>query len=948
MVHLNWTDNSDNETGFQIEYVHSYIPTFEVLATVGPDVTSYEFPYEGGVDYYRVVAVNGPSKSGYSNVISSRSAEGLLQRPYFTADPGAREVFFRSPPFFDWPVSNLIIERFDPAAGKFREIVRNPDPYGYTDENLTPNTEYTYRARTSGTFEGETIYSDYYEQTVRTLVALVTPTNLRPLDVKSKSITVSWDPTDANEVEYDIEAGPDGITFPHLAVVPAGQTSHTFQNLIPDTVYYFRVRARYSQGQTSPYSPLIPLRTRTAILPPTGLTSSLEGTSVRLNWTNQAPDADNIIVRRRTGLNLFYDALPALSSSVTTFLDTGTVRGETYRYYLVAERDEETSTSSALVVVTIPPPAAPTNAQVAHATSSTISLVWQDNSDDEEKFVISRSPYNLTGFEPIGEVGPNITTFEDTNLEANKRYYYRIQAQAGVGLSDYTTFEGRTLDPSVIAPTNLTATPVSSAHVRLDWQDNSGDETSFRVEVSTDGTYFTTYSSAAANATSLVVGARTYGPTYYFRVRAVRSGALSAYSPIASNQTLEPIVAATNVSAQALSSSSIHIQWQDNSAAESGFQLKRQDLSSGGSGTVIINLPADSTEFTDTGLTPNTQYTYTLFTLQYTLSKVSPTVDVTTLAPNVAPILSPIGSQSTNEGQPMSLTISATDANTSDSLVYTATPLPQGANFVMNFSFDPEVPTTYSLNWTPTYDQAGTYTIHFEVNDGRGGVDSEDVVITVNDVPQPPKAPISLNAISTGWTSNALSWTDASTNELGFKIERSALSFTGFTQIGQVGANITGFVDSNADSGKTYYYRVRAYNNVGNSAYTNVKSIKTSGAPTYLRAQVYSTISLGLQWNDNSSIEANFELQRSENASTFTTIATLPANTVEYTENNLVPGKTYYYRVRATNGSYVSNFSNMIQTSTYSSSPSPTPTPTPTPYPSGSPSPSPSPSSSPY
>jgi hypothetical protein len=71
-----------------------------------------------------------------------------------------------------------------------------------------------------------------------------------------------------------------------------------------------------------------------------------------------------------------------------------------------------------------------------------------------------------------------------------------------------------------------------------------------------------------------------------------------------------------------------------------------------------------------------------------------------------------------------------------------------------------------------------------------------------------------------------LSWTDNSNNETGFKVERSSDGTT-FTQIATVGANVTTYADTGLPALTKYYYRVRAYNAGGNSAYSNIASAKT-------------------------------------------------------------------------------------------------------------------------
>jgi hypothetical protein len=100
-----------------------------------------------------------------------------------------------------------------------------------------------------------------------------------------------------------------------------------------------------------------------------------------------------------------------------------------------------------------------------------------------------------------------------------------------------------------------------------------------------------------------------------------------------------------------------------------------------------------------------------------TVSVVSGQVNI-----NQAPLLNPIGARSGGEGELLTFTISATDAD-GDELFYSASNLPEGA------SFDAEESRVFS--WTPSAEQVGSYSdVHFEVSDGLL-TDSEDITITV-------------------------------------------------------------------------------------------------------------------------------------------------------------------------------------------------------------------------
>lgn len=66
-----------------------------------------------------------------------------------------------------------------------------------------------------------------------------------------------------------------------------------------------------------------------------------------------------------------------------------------------------------------------------------------------------------------------------------------------------------------------------------------------------------------------------------------------------------------------------------------------------------------------------------------------------------------------------------------------------------------------------------------------------------------------------------LTWTDNSTNETGFELQRETLSGTtwGALTTFNIGSNISSFDDPNTTPG-TYRYRIRAFNASGSSAFT--------------------------------------------------------------------------------------------------------------------------------
>jgi hypothetical protein len=96
--------------------------------------------------------------------------------------------------------------------------------------------------------------------------------------------------------------------------------------------------------------------------------------------------------------------------------------------------------------------------------------------------------------------------------------------------------------------------------------------------------------------------------------------------------------------------------------------------------------------------------------------------------------------------------------------------------------------------------------------------------------PGTPAAPTNLNAVAISDTQINLFWTDNSDNETGFKIERR-IGAAPFVQIATVGENVTTYNNIGLAALTTYTYRVRAYNGVGDSGYSNEASATTLGGP---------------------------------------------------------------------------------------------------------------------
>ncbi|MFT2007512.1 LamG-like jellyroll fold domain-containing protein [Pontibacter sp. 13R65] len=86
--------------------------------------------------------------------------------------------------------------------------------------------------------------------------------------------------------------------------------------------------------------------------------------------------------------------------------------------------------------------------------------------------------------------------------------------------------------------------------------------------------------------------------------------------------------------------------------------------------------------------------------------------------------------------------------------------------------------------------------------------------------------------------------------------------------------------------------------------------------PSHLRATEIAFESINLSWQDNAENETSVLLYRSLDEETFTLLATLPANTTTYLDEELTPDTRYYYRLQATTADESSAFSIPVAFST--------------------------------
>ena len=325
----------------------------------------------------------------------------------------------------------------------------------------------------------------------------------------------------------------------------------------------------------------------------------------------------------------------------------------------------------------------------------------------------------------------------------------------------------------------------------------------------------TTKVSDDQTTTSYITQKLNANTKYYWQVVA-SDGIATTSSPVWNFETGDVTVSApSNLTKTASASTSIGLSWTDNSDNESLFIIEgKTDGDYSTKGTVTTN----NISVTISNLAANTQYTFrTYATNGQTNSGYSNEVlaITTNRPPNVPSNPSP---QTTASGKPIDITLSWTggDADIGDVVKYDVY---FGTNTVPDKVATVEGSTTYSAN-NLNYN---TFYFWRIVSEDLLSAQTSGPLWSFSTVGEPlPAAPANLAIQEPNSAQIQINWTDASDNEVGFKLGRRLKGQEIFTQIAVTQADQTEYFDENGLLGdSTYVYGVRAYNTSGNTIYSN-------------------------------------------------------------------------------------------------------------------------------
>ena len=189
---------------------------------------------------------------------------------------------------------------------------------------------------------------------------------------------------------------------------------------------------------------------------------------------------------------------------------------------------------------------APANLATTTVSATQVGLSWTDNAADETNYHVERCQgIGCTQFSEIAQTGANVTTFTD-GPPANT-YVYRVRASRSGTHSAYSNTVEAVMPPA--APTNLTATAVSSSRIDLAWTDTSSNEANFHVDrcQGSDCSDFVQIAELSAGTISYADTGLSPSTAYTYRVRATNVTASTASSTAAASTLAQSTASETHV-----------------------------------------------------------------------------------------------------------------------------------------------------------------------------------------------------------------------------------------------------------------------------------------------------------------------------------------------------------------------------------------------------------------
>ncbi|MFC1707877.1 FG-GAP-like repeat-containing protein, partial [Planctomycetota bacterium] len=324
------------------------------------------------------------------------------------------------------------------------------------------------------------------------------PTGLVVDVVSETRVDLHWDDNSTAESGFRVERKLGGGAYSQIAELGTNATAFVDTSVSSSKQYSYRVSAYNANGQSA-YSDVVSVGTEPVPEAPTNLVATAVGPhQVYLTWTDNSGIETRFRIERRLQGTGTFSPFASVPPNATGTVDAQVDPATSYEYRVIATNQTGDSPPSNVAAVTTPPvpPSAPDNLTVSASSPTQAKLTWADNSDNETGFRVERSPARTAGFQSVGTVSANVTTFTDTSVDPATVYYFRVAAFSSLGGASA---------PSKVIEVTTPAVTQASFSVVPDSGPTSGGTPVLIIGSGFETTGVTTVSFGGAEATQVTV-----------------------------------------------------------------------------------------------------------------------------------------------------------------------------------------------------------------------------------------------------------------------------------------------------------------------------------------------------------------------------------------------------------------------------------------------------------
>ena len=472
-------------------------------------------------------------------------------------------------------------------------------------------------------------------------------------------------------------------------------------------------------------------------------------------------------------------------------------------------------------------------------------------------------------------------------------YIFAQEVDTVVSIKDSINNETNVLEH----PTNLLAKALNDNTISLRWQSENENIVGFILFRKSVDNEFIEIGRFDKSKTSFIDKNLTFNMNYSYKVQCYSEDVESNFSDEITISTVFP--EPSKIVVKPIDDQSVKITWQDNCNFETGFIIERKSMNT--QYVAIGKVSADETIFVDTELIVGEKYYYQIKAeseFNESLASDKITVETEFPAPDNFKV-EVLDDQSTR------LTWDDVYEYESGFKVLRKTSNTEFEEIAVleansRYYIDKELEDSKTYNYV-----IKAFT---EINESRPSISIPAELI----FPSPQKLYIEVLTDH----SARLYWEDRSNLAHGYILERK-VNDEDYKVINKPDKEDRNFLDKDMLLGGEYTYRIKAASKINESEYSNEVGTKTDfPSPKNLYAESNDDQSLKLYWEDNSSFETGYRLERKEIGSEFKEIANIESNITFFLDTGLSFGTTYTYRIIAFTSESESAYSNILSAKT--------------------------------